>query len=74
MAYVRGGKNLFGFKIGVLMLESKFPRVPGDMGNACSFDFPVLYRVVTGRPVFDIRSLMWFMQSALARPEAEGFL
>ncbi len=41
-----GGKNIFGFSIGILMLESKFPRVPGDMGNATTWDFPVLYKVV----------------------------
>ncbi len=41
-----GGKNIFGFSIGILMLESKFPRIPGDMGNATTWDFPVLYRVV----------------------------
>ncbi len=41
-----GGKNLFGFSIGILMLESKFPRIPGDMGNATTWDFPVLYKVV----------------------------
>ena len=32
--------------IGVLMLESRFPRIPGDMGNAETWDFPVIYRVV----------------------------
>ena len=41
-----GGKNLFGHAIGILMLESKFPRIPGDMGNATTWDFPVLYKVI----------------------------
>ena len=41
-----GGKNIFGFSIGILMLESRFPRIPGDMGNATTWDFPVLYKVV----------------------------
>ena len=41
-----GGKNIFGFSIGILMLESKFPRIPGDMGNATTWSFPVLYKVV----------------------------
>jgi hypothetical protein len=45
---VRGGKNLYGFAIGVLMLEARFPRIPGDMGNARTFPFPVLYHVVPG--------------------------
>ena len=43
---VRGGKNIFGYPIGILMLETKFPRIPGDMGNATTWDFPVLYKVV----------------------------
>src|SRR6266568_2883463 len=30
------------------MLEARFPRIPGDMGNALTWPFPVLYRVVRG--------------------------
>ena len=30
------------------MLEARFPRIPGDMGNATTWPFPVLYRVVRG--------------------------
>ena len=30
------------------MLETRFPRICGDVGNAISFDFPVLYKVVPG--------------------------
>ncbi len=30
------------------MLEARFPRIPGDMGNAQTWPFPVLYRVVPG--------------------------
>jgi Asp/Glu/hydantoin racemase len=41
-----GGKNIFGHSIGILMLESKFPRIPGDIGNATTWDFPVLYKVI----------------------------
>jgi hypothetical protein len=32
--------------IGVLMLDTRFPRPPGDIGNPATFDFPVVYRVV----------------------------
>ncbi len=28
------------------MLEARFPRIPGDVGNAGTWPFPVLYRVV----------------------------
>jgi hypothetical protein len=44
----RGGKALYGAPLGILMLEAKFPRIPGDMGNAATWPFPVLYRVVRG--------------------------
>ena len=44
----RGGKALYGAPLGILMLEARFPRIPGDMGNAGTWPFPVLYRVVKG--------------------------
>ena len=45
---VRGGQNIFGHSVGILMLDTQFPRIPGDMGNAATFDFPVLYHRVRG--------------------------
>jgi hypothetical protein len=44
----RGGKTLYGARVGILMLETRFPRIPGDMGNAETWPFPVLYKVVSG--------------------------
>ena len=44
----RGGRALYGVPLGILMLEARFPRIPGDMGNATTWPFPVLYRVVRG--------------------------
>jgi Asp/Glu/hydantoin racemase len=43
---VRGGKAVYGASVGILMLEAQFPRIPGDMGNALTWPFPVHYRVV----------------------------
>ena len=43
-----GGKAVYGAQIGVLMLEARFPRILGDMGNAQSWPFPVHYKVVRG--------------------------
>jgi len=43
-----GGKTLYGARVGILMLETRFPRIPGDMGNAETWPFPVLYKVVSG--------------------------
>ena len=34
--------------LGILMLETRFPRWVGDVGNPASFAFPVRYRVVAG--------------------------
>jgi hypothetical protein len=45
---VRGGKTVYGAAVGILMLETRFPRVPGDIGNAGTWPFPVLYKVVRG--------------------------
>ncbi|MCK5622508.1 MAG: aspartate/glutamate racemase family protein [Alphaproteobacteria bacterium] len=44
----QGGKAIQGASVGILMLEARFPRIPGDMGNALTWPFPVHYRVVRG--------------------------
>ena len=46
MTVAAGGKAIYGARLGILMLEARFPRIPGDMGNARTWPFPVLYRVV----------------------------
>ena len=43
-----GGKAIYGASVGILMLEAHFPRIPGDIGNALTWPFPVQYRVVPG--------------------------
>src|SRR5919109_3786807 len=48
MTRVRGGPNQYGFTVGILILDTRFPRIPGDMGNATTFPFPVRYHRVTG--------------------------
>ncbi|MDY7029049.1 MAG: aspartate/glutamate racemase family protein [Spirochaetota bacterium] len=45
---VKGGFTTYGEPIGILMLETKFARPAGDIGNAGTFDFPVKYRIVKG--------------------------
>jgi len=44
----KGGRAIYGAPLGILMLQARFPRIPGDMGNATTWPFPVLYRVVRG--------------------------
>ena len=34
--------------IGVLMLDTQFRRLPGDIGNGRTWPFPVQFRVVRG--------------------------
>lgn len=43
---VTGGKSIYGASVGILMLDARFPRIPGDMGNATTWPFPVHYRIV----------------------------
>lgn len=35
-------------KVGVLMLDTQFPRLLGDIGNPEGFPFPIIYKVVEG--------------------------
>jgi Asp/Glu/hydantoin racemase len=47
-AIAAGGRSIYGAPLGILMLEARFPRIPGDMGNGLTWPFPVLFRVVRG--------------------------
>jgi len=46
MQKAKGGKAIYGASVGILMLDARFPRIPGDMGNALTWPFPVHYRIV----------------------------
>ncbi len=48
MAVEYGGKNVFGASVGIMMLETRFPRIYGDIANAHTWPFPVHYRRVRG--------------------------
>lgn len=39
-------QSWYGESIGILILDAAYPCVPGNVGNACTFDFPVRYKVV----------------------------
>ncbi|HYB41033.1 MAG TPA: aspartate/glutamate racemase family protein [Candidatus Methylomirabilis sp.] len=34
--------------VGILMLDTRFPRIPGDIGNPATFDFPVRHHRIRG--------------------------
>ncbi|HYC13634.1 MAG TPA: hypothetical protein VEC75_05265 [Stellaceae bacterium] len=38
----------YGHAIGILVLDARFPFIPGDVRNARSFQYPVLYKSVSG--------------------------
>ncbi|MGY4379021.1 hypothetical protein ACVWZ3_006660 [Bradyrhizobium sp. i1.3.6] len=42
----RGGKAIYGAPLGILMLEARFPRIPGDMGNGTTW--PGVPRALSG--------------------------
>ena len=50
MPLFEGGLATYGKDIGIVMLDCRFARPPGDIGNAASFPFPVRYAVVENTP------------------------
>ena len=63
--------------LGILLLDTSFPRIPGDVGHPDSYSFPTLMKTVPGatvqRAVFeaDPSLIKSFMDAAL-QMEAEG--
>ncbi len=47
----KGGQNICGVTIGVLCLDSSFPKPPGHIKNPSGLSFPVLYETVRGATV-----------------------
>jgi hypothetical protein len=48
MPIIHGDRTTYGMAVGVLMLDTIFPRIPGDIGNATTFRYPVCYHIVQG--------------------------
>src|SRR5580692_4290826 len=48
MTVWKGGKAVYGAPLGILMLQARFARIPGDMGNGTTWHFPVLFRIEQG--------------------------
>lgn len=46
-----GGSPWSGRTVGILVLDEQIPRVPGSVGNAETFGYPVRYRMVEGATV-----------------------
>ncbi len=77
MPIYEGGQNICGASIGVLCLESYFPKPPGHIKNPSSLPFPVLYEMIDGITVPTLLNnptpelLAPFIEGA-KRLEAEG--
>lgn len=54
MSIVKGGLNICGVAIGVLALESYFPKPPGHIKNPSSLPFTVTYEMLDGLTVPDL--------------------
>jgi Asp/Glu/hydantoin racemase len=48
MTTLYGGTPSQGVPIGILMVDSVLPRIPGDVGNGFTYDFPVRFHTVKG--------------------------
>ena len=57
------GRNVFGITIGLVQMHVNLPMIPGNMGNASTFDFPMLYRRMESDNAFDV----------MANPPAQNF-
>ena len=53
-SFVFGGTTNYGQVAGILMLDSKIPRLAGDPGHAQTFAFPVRYGSVRNFPFEDL--------------------
>lgn len=51
---VRPAARSYGHDIGVLMLDEPVPFIPGSVGNASSYDYPVLFHSVAGLRFDDV--------------------
>ena len=49
-----GGRTNYGQAMGILMLNTTFPRIPGDIGNATTFSFPVIYKIIEQANAFSV--------------------
>lgn len=74
---LKGGQNICGVTIGVLCLDSSFPKPPGHIKNPSGLRFPVLYETVRGATVAKLVNdptpefIVPFLDAA-KRLEAEG--
>lgn len=54
MTFHRGGQNICGISVGVLSLESYFPKPPGHIKNPSGLQFTTAYEILHGLTVPDL--------------------
>lgn len=67
--HVRHGADSYGHAVGILLIECSTPFIPGDVGNASTYEFPVLYRTV---PEVTLERLIEQGDETLAEPVIEA--
>ena len=45
---VQGGKYMYGQSTGIVLLDRRYPLLPGNVGNASTYDFPVNIKLLKG--------------------------
>ena len=48
------GRNVYGVTIGLVQMHVNLAMIPGNMSNATTFDFPILYRRMNAEDVADV--------------------
>lgn len=77
MTYLPGGQNICGVSIGVLSLESYFPKPPGHIKNPSSLPFTTVYEILYGITVPELLNnpspdMLEPILTAARRLEAQG--
>ena len=57
------GRNVFGVTIGLVQMHVNLAMIPGNMSNATTFDFPMLYRRMNAANAMDV----------MANPPSQNF-
>lgn len=72
----RPGRVVSGYLLGVLKLESGLPNIPGNVGNASTFPYPVLYKTIPSMTYLGVKegssSFVEMLTRAAVEAEREG--